>query len=149
MILKYGVPFLLALVIHFLVFFFVDKNWDGIEEPSAYVDLNTIKAELITIEPTASPQYDSVEPASKTANKMSQTIKDRPQPKTPVLSNEIEVKEAQPKTNAKDSEDEPMLNKQLLADLSKTGFESMLQQEAMVLNESTSRKIASSFQEKI
>ena len=149
MILKYGVPFLLALVIHFLVFFFVDKNWDGIEEPSAYVDLNTIKAELITIEPTASPQYDSVEPASKTANKMSQTIKDRPQLKTPALPKEIEVKEAQPKTNAKDSEDQPVLNKELLADLSKTGFESTLQQEAMALNESTSRQIASSFQAKI
>ena len=72
MILKYGVPFLLALVIHFLVFFFVDKNWDGIEEPSAYVDLNTIKAELITIEPTAPPQYDSVEPAPKPTKEMSQ-----------------------------------------------------------------------------
>ena len=141
MILKYGVPFLLALVIHFLVFFFVDKNWDGIEEPSAYVDLNTIKAELITIEPT--------DPPPKTANKMSQTIKDRPQPKTPALPKEIEVKEAQPKTNAKDSEDEPVLNKQLLADLSKTGFESTLQQEAMALNESTSRQVASSFQAKI
>ena len=149
MILKYGVPFLLALVIHFLVFFFVDKNWDGIEEPSAYVDLNTIKAELITIEPTAPPQNDSVAPAPKTPNKVNQTAKDRPQPKTPPLPKEIELKETQPKTNAKDSEDEPVLNKQLLADLSKTGFESTLQQEAMALNESTSRQVASSFQAKI
>ena len=149
MILKYGVPFLLALVIHFLVFFFVDKNWDGIEDPSAYVDLNTIKAELITIEPTAPPQNDSVAPASKTPNKVNQTAKDRPQPKTPPLPKEIELKETQPKTNAKDSEDEAVLNKQLLADLSKTGFESTLQQEAMALNESTSRQIASSFQAKI
>ena len=149
MILKYGVPFLLALVIHFLVFFFVDKNWDGIKESSAYVDLSTIKAELITIEPTAPPQNDSVAPAPKTPNKVNQTAKDRPQPKTPPLPKEIELKETQPKTNAKDSEDEPVLNKQLLADLSKTGFESTLQQEAMALNESTSRQIASSFQAKI
>ena len=149
MILKYGVPFLLALVIHFLVFFFVDKNWDGIEEPSAYVDLNTIKAELITIELTSSPQYDSVEPTPKTAKKMSQTIEDRTQPKMPALPKEIEAKEAQPETNAKDSEDEPVFDKQLLADLSKTGFESTLQQEAMALNESTSRQAASSFQAKI
>ena len=42
-----------------------------------------------------------------------------------------------------------MLNKQLLADLSKTGFESTLQQEAMALNESTDRQVASSFQAKI
>ena len=111
MILKYGVPFLLALVIHFLVFFFVDKNWDGIEEAAAYVDLNTIKAELITIEPTAPPQYDSVEPAPKAANKKRQTIEDRPQPKTPALPKEIEVNETQAKTNAKESEDEPVLNK--------------------------------------
>ena len=149
MILKYGVPFLLALVIHFLLFFFVDKNWDGIEEPSAYVDLNTIKAELITIEPTAPPQNDLVAPAPKTPNKVNQTAKDRPQPKTPPLPKEIELKETQPKTNAKDSEDEPVLNEQLLADLSKTGFESTLQQEAMSLNESTSRQVASSFQAKI
>ena len=149
MILKYGVPFLLALVIHFLVFFFVDKNWDGIEEPSAYVDLNTIKAELITIEPTAPPQNDSVAPAPKTPNKVNQTAKDRPQPKTPPLPKEIELKETQPKPNAKDSEDEPVLNTQLLADLSKTGFESTLQQEAMALNESISRQVASSFQAKI
>ena len=149
MILKYGVPFLLALVIHFLVFFFVDKNWDGIEEPSAYVDLSTIKAELITIEPTAPPQNDSVAPAPKTPNKVNQTAKDRPQPKTPPLPIEIELKETQPKTNVKDSEDEPVLNTQLLADLSKTGFESTLQQEAMALNESTSRQVASSFQAKI
>ncbi len=149
MILKYGVPFLLALVIHFLVFFFVDKNWDGIEEPSAYVDLNTIKAELITIEPTVPSQYDSVEPAPKTTKEMSQITEDRPAPKTPVLSNEIEVKENQRKTNTKDSEDEPASIKQVLADLSKTGFESTLQQEAMALNESTNRQVASSFQAKI
>ena len=149
MILKYGVPFLLALVIHFLVFFFVDKNWDGIEEPSAYVDLNAIKAELITIEPTAPPQYDSVEPDPKAANKKRHTIEDRTQLKMPALPKEIEVNETQAKTNAKESEDEPVLNKELLADLSKTGFESTLQQEAMALNESTSRQIASSFQAKI
>ena len=105
---------------------------------------------MITIEPTASPQYDSVGPASKTANKMRQTIKDQTSAKDACFAKkEIEIKEAQPKTNAKDSEDEPMLNKQLLADLSKTGFESTLQQEAMALNESTSRQIASSFQAKI
>ena len=149
MILKYGVPFLLALAIHFLVFFFVGKNWDGIEEPLAYVNLSTIKAELITIEPTATPKYDSVELAPKTANNMSQTIEDRPQPKAPALPKEIEVKETQPKANAKDSKDESVLNKQLLADLSKTGFESTLQQEAMALNESTKRQVASSFQAKI
>ena len=149
MILKYGVPFLLALLIHFLVFFFVDKNWDGIEEPSAYVDLNTIKAELITIEPTAPPQNDSVAPAPKTPNKVNQIAKDRPQPKAPPLPKEIELKETQPKTNAKDSEHEPVLNKQLLADLSKTGFESTLQQEAMALSESTDRQVASYFQAKI
>ena len=80
---------------------------------------------------------------------MNQTAEDRPQPKTPPLPKEIELKETQPKTNAKDSEDEPVLNKQLLADLSKTGFESTLQQEAMALNESTSRQVASSFQAKI
>ena len=149
MILKYGVPFLLALVIHFLVFFFVDKNWDGIEEPSAYVDLNTIKAELITIESTTPPQYDSVEPAPKTTNKMSQAIEDRPRPKTPVLSNEIEVKENQPLTNTKDSEDEPVFNRQVLAELSKTGFESSLREEAMALNESTQRQAVNSYQAKI
>ena len=131
------------------MFFFVDKNWDGIEEPSAYVDLNTIKAELITIEPTAPPQNDLVAPAPKTPNKVNQTAKDRPQPKTPPLPKEIELRETQPKTNAKDSEDEPVLNTQLLADLSKTGFESTLQQEAMALNESTSRQVASTFQAKI
>ena len=149
MILKYGVPFLLALVIHFLVFFFVDKNWDGIEEPSAYVDLNAIKAELITIEPTAPPQYDSVEPAPKTANKKRHTIEDRTQLKMPALPKEIEVNETQAKTNAKESEDEPVLNKELLADLSKTGFERTLQQEEMALSKSTDRQVASSFQAKI
>ena len=149
MILKYGVPFLLALVIHFLVFFFVDKNWDGIEEPSAYVDLNAIKAELIIIEPTAPPQYDSVAPAPKTANKKRHTIEDRTQLKMPALPKEIEVNETQAKTNAKESEDESVLNKELLADLSKTGFESTLQQEAMALSESTDRQVASSFQAKI
>ena len=149
MILKYGVPFLLALVIHFLVFFFVEKNWDGIEEPSAYVDLNAIKAELITIEPTAPPQYDSVEPIPKTANKKRHTIEDRPQLKMSALPKEIEVNKTQAKTNAKESEDESVLNKELLADLSKTGFESTLQQEAMALSESTDRQVASSFQAKI
>ena len=127
----------------------MDKNWDGIEEPSAYVDLNAIKAELITIEPTAPTQYDSVEPAPKTANKKRHTIEDRTQLKMPALPKEIEVNETQAKTNAKESEDEPVLNKELLADLSKTGFESTLQQEAMALNESTNRQVASSFQAKI
>ena len=127
----------------------MDKNWDGIEEPSAYVDLNAIKAELITIEPTAPTQYDSVEPAPKTANKKRHTIEDRTQLKMPALPKEIEVNETQAKTNAKESEDEPVLNKELLADLSKTGFESTLQQEAMALSESTDRQVASSFQAKI
>ena len=127
----------------------MDKNWDGIEEPSAYVDLNAIKAELIIIEPTSPTQYDSVEPAPKTANKKRHTIEDRTQLKMPALPKEIEVNETQAKTNAKESEDEPVLNKELLADLSKTGFESTLQQEAMALSESTDRQVASSFQAKI
>ena len=149
MILKYGVPFLLALVIHFLAFFFVGKNWDEIEKPSAYVDLNTIKAELIVIEPSPPPKYNSDEPVLTTPNKESQSLEDPTQAKTPAMEREIQVKEVQQKTNLENLEDEPVLNKQVLADLSKTGFESTLQEEAIALNESTDRRVANSYQAKI
>ena len=149
MILKYGVPFLLALVIHFLAFFFVGKNWDEIEKPSEYVDLNTIKAELIVIEPSPPPKYNSDEPVLTTPNKESQSLEDRTQPKTPAMEREIQVKEVQQKTNLENLEDESVLNKQVLADLSKTGFESTLQEEAIALNESTDRRVANSYQAKI
>ena len=57
-----------------------------------------------------------------------------------------QVKEVQQKTNL---EDDSVLNKQVLADLSKTGFESTLQEEAIALNESTDRRVANSYQAKI
>ena len=149
MILKYGVPFLLALVIHFLAFFFVGKNWDEIKKSSAYVDLNTIKAELIVIEPSPPPKYNSGESVLTTPKKESQSPEDRTQLKTPAMEKEIQVKEAQQKINLEDLEDESVLNKQVLADLSKTGFESTLQEEAIALNESTDRRVANSYQAKI
>ena len=149
MILKYGVPFLLALVIHFLAFFFVGKNWDEIKKSSAYVDLNTIKAELIVIEPSPPPKYNSDEPVLTTPNKESQSLEDRTQPKTPAMEKELKVKEGQQKTNLENLEDESVLNKQVLADLSNTGFESMLQEEAIALNDLTDRRVANSYQAKI
>ena len=149
MILKYGVPFVLALVIHFLAFFFVGKNWDEIKKSSAYVDLNTIKAELIVIEPSPPPKYNSGDSVLTTPKKESQSPEDRTQPKKPAMENEIQVKEAQQKINLEDLEDESVLNEQVLADLSKTGFESMLQEEAIALNDLTDRRVANSYQAKI
>ena len=149
MILKYGVPFVLALVIHFLAFFFVGKNWDEIKKSSTYVDLNTIKAELIVIEPSPPPKYNAGESVLRTPKKESQSPEDRTQPKRPAMEKEVQVKEAQQKINLEDLEDESVLNKQLLADLSKTGFESMLQEEAIALNDLTDRRVANSYQAKI
>ena len=149
MILKYGVPFVLALVIHFLAFFFVGKNWDEIKKSSAYVDLNSIKAELIVIEPSPPPKYNAGESVLRTPKKESQSPEDRTQPKGPAMEKEIQVKEAQQKINLEDLEDESVLNKQVLADLSKTGFESMLQEESIALNDLTDRRVANSYQAKI
>ena len=149
MILKYGVPFLLALVIHFLAFFFVGKNWDEIEKPSAYVDLNTIKAELIVIEPSPPSKDNSAEPVLTTSKEKNQPLEEQAQSKTPPMEKELQVNEVQEKTNSEDLGDESPLNKRVLADLSKTGFENTLQEEAIALNESTDRRIANSYRAKI
>ena len=109
--------------------------------------MRTIRAELIVIDPSPPPKYNSDEPVLTTPNKESQSLEDRTQPKTPAM--EIQVKEVQQKTNLENLEDDSVLNKQVLADLSKTGFESTLQEEAIALNESTDRRVANSYQAKI
>ena len=142
-------PFLLALVVHFLAFFFVDKNWDESEEISADLDFKTIKAELIVIGPSPPTKYNSDESVLMTPRRERQPLEDQTQPKTPPMQKEIKAKEVKHKTDPEDLENEPALNKEVLGNLSKTGFESTLLEEAIALNESTNRRVANSYQAKI
>ncbi|MCH1615302.1 MAG: hypothetical protein L7S47_06270, partial [Acidimicrobiales bacterium] len=53
---KFGIPFFLALAVHGLLFFLIDRNWSQNQELSSIVDFEAISARLIVAERELLPQ---------------------------------------------------------------------------------------------
>ena len=145
---KFGVPFFLALALHGLLFFLIDRNWSQNQELSSIVDFEAISARLIVAEPELPPQTTpKIETKAKSVSAAAESL-DQPtkqvQPDLDVLEKDQNSRKMEEKKEAKTA-----ARQRLLDELASSNLEAVLNQETSELERLDERQIAASFQANI
>ncbi len=139
-ILKYAGPFVLALVLHVILFFFVDRNWSQSVQPSSIVDFKAINAELVVLKPKLEVKRQSTAARPE--------IKINPVDSQPELaSDSLSEIDGPEKTDI--SKDRELARQELLDKLYRSNLEANIEQEASELESATNQQVAALFQAKI
>ena len=148
LILKFGVPFFLALALHGVLFFLIDRNWSQNQESSSIVDFEAISARLIVAKPELPHQTTAkveTEPKSVPLPVESlDEVTEQVQPDFDVL----EKDQNSTKIEAK-KEVETAARQRLLDELASSNLEAVLNQETSELERLNDLQIAGSFQANI
>ena len=143
--LKYAGPLLLALVLHLVIFFFVNRNWSQSNESSSLVEFKAINAQLLVLKPKLvvkqKPEIKKNPPPSQLERIQ------RPDSKSEKPVEPVQEKDRLDKTDH--HEDEQLARRELLDQLSRSNWEATMNQEVLELENATNEQIAVSYQAKI
>ena len=136
---------MLALVLHLVLFFFVDRNWSQSNESSSVVEFKAINAQLVILKPNLVAKQKTKIKNNPPLPQLESIPRSDSKPES--VAESVQKIDRLKKTDHQ--EDEQLARQKLLDKLSRSNLEATMNQEVLELENATNEQIAVSYQAKI